>query len=244
LTTRFQDRSSLLDSIGSSIRSRWFRSGIGSSADRVKEKDQRLANRKTRSKGEVSSTDHSVYKETLIRARLHILKSWGLLNQSCAGSRTFGPGGPSFGLLKKLVSKVLDEANPYTNTHIGRDWKIVDPNQTSRHPLDADSRDFLHVMLRVIENYRTLCREELICDLLPYSFNEDRQRRWAQAYMFSYNSSLEYLPENRYQHLVELLQRQTESDCLYARLNYNREFEGHPSRERARDRSDSKPNLM
>jgi hypothetical protein len=31
---------------------------------------------------------------------------------------------------------------------------------------------------------------------------------------------------------------------LYARLNYNREFEGHPSRERARDRSDSKPNLM
>jgi hypothetical protein len=190
---------SLLDSIRSFIRSRRSRSHQDSSADQVKERDQRLADRKARSKWEIFNADHAAYKETLIRARLQISQAWDLLSQSSANGRSFVPGRTAFGDLKSLVRKILDEAIPCASEYAEHDWKEIlldefDATRTSRQRLDTDSSDFLLVLLSVIENYRVLCDSQRICGMMQESFTADRQLRWAQAYTFALGSSLVYKP--------------------------------------------------
>lgn len=190
---------SLLDSISSFIISRRSRSSTDSSADRVKENDQRLADRKAKSKREMFNADGAAYKETLIRARLQILHAWDLLSQSSADGRSFVPGRTAFGNMKSLVLKILDEAIPASSEYAELDWKQIlldefDATRTSSRPLDVDSSNFLLVLLSVIENYRALCDAQRVCGMVQESFTADRQLRWAQAYMFALESSTSYKP--------------------------------------------------
>jgi hypothetical protein len=190
---------SLFDSISSFIRSKRSRSDQDSSADQVKERDKRLADRKARSKWEMFNADHAAYKETLIRARMQILQAWDLLSQSSANGRSFVPGRTAFGDLTSLVWTILDEAIPWSSEYAEHDWKEIlldefDATRTSSQPLDTDSSDFLLVLLSVIENYRVLCDAQRICGMMQESFTADRQLRWAQAYTFALGSSLVYKP--------------------------------------------------